>query len=181
MEKVDERKSVLKIVVTGPESTGKTVLCKALAAHYNTGYVPEYAREYLQLKEGDYTKEDLTHIAVGQIKSEDEYRQKYKSLLICDTSLEVIRIWSKWKYRGCDSFILDNAKARTPDLFLLLKPDLLWQPDPQRENPDDRVELFAYYQKTLKEYDTKVVIISGDGENRIVSAIKAIEAISEKY
>ncbi len=178
MEKVDERNSVLKVVITGPESSGKTVLCKALANHFNTGYVPEYSRIYLQNKQGKYSQEDLTHIAKGQIKSEDEYRQKYKPLLICDTSLEVIRVWSEWKYKSCDEFILENAIKRAPDLFLLLTPDLPWQPDPQRENPDDREELFAYYQKTLSEYNAKVVIISGDGETRL---ILAVESIVEAY
>ena len=175
MEKIDERNSVLKVVITGPESTGKSVLSASLAAHFKTSYVPEYAREYLQQKKGDYTQEDLTHIAKGQIKSEDEYQQKTKSLLICDTSLEVIRVWSEWKYGSCDHFIIDNAKARTPDLFLLLKPDLPWQPDPQRENPHDREALFAYYQESLSEYHARIVEISGDGDRRITSAIKAID------
>ena len=175
MEKVDERKPVLKVVITGPESSGKTELCKALAKHFNTGYLPEYSRIYLQHKQGDYTQEDLTRIAKGQLKSENEYQQKQKSLLICDTSLEVIRVWSEWKYKSCDKFIIVNARNRTPDLFLLLLPDLPWQPDPQRENPDDRDELFTYYQQSLQEYNTKVVIISGDGEKRLNSAIEAIE------
>jgi NadR type nicotinamide-nucleotide adenylyltransferase len=175
MEKVDERNTVLKVVITGPESTGKTALCKALANHFKTSYVPEYSRSYLQQKEGNYSQKDLTLIAEGQIKLEDEHQQKHKSLLICDTSLEVIRVWSEWKYGNCDEFIINNAVQRTPDLFLLLTPDLLWHPDPLRENPDDRTELFAYYQKTLSEYDAKVVIIRGDREKRLTSAIEAIE------
>ena len=178
MEKVDERNSVLKVVVTGPESTGKSALCASLAKHFKTSFMPEYAREYLLQKEGIYTREDLTQIAKGQIKSEEEYQQKNKPLLICDTSLEVIRVWSEWKYGSCDKFILDNARARTPDLFLLMTPDLPWEPDPQRENPHDRDELFAYYQKSLRDYNTRVVEISGDGEKRITSAINAIEALS---
>ena len=179
MEKVDERNTVLKVVITGPESTGKTALCEALANHLKTGYVPEYSRTYLQQKEGNYSQEDLILIAEGQIKLEDEYQQKHKSLLICDTSLEVIRVWWEWKYGNCDQFIINNSVKRTPDLFLLLTPDLPWQPDPQRENPNDREELFAYYQKTLSEYDAKVVIISGDGEKRLNSAIDAIEDITK--
>lgn len=170
----------MKVVITGPESTGKTVLCKALAGHFNTDYVPEYARLYLRQKETNYTQEDLTCIAEGQIKSEDEYLQKNKPLLICDTSLEVIRVWSEWKFGSCDKFILDNASTRQPDLFLLLSPDLPWVPDPQRENPDDREALFAYYQKSLAAYNTKVVVISGDGEKRITSSISAIDKILQK-
>jgi NadR type nicotinamide-nucleotide adenylyltransferase len=168
----------LKVVITGPESTGKTTLCNSLAKHFQTSYVPEYARAYLQEKQGKYSQEDLTLMAIGQIKSEDEYQQKNKSLLICDTSLEVIRIWSEWKFKTCDKFIIDSARNRTPDLFLLLSPDLPWQADPQRENPDDRNELFTYYRKTLREYDCEVVIISGTAEKRINSAIQAINNFS---
>ena len=181
MEKVDERKSVLKVVITGPESSGKTELCKALAKHYKTSYVPEYAREFLKQKDCNYTQEDLLHIAEGQIKLEDEYLLKYKRLLICDTSLEVIRVWSEWKFKTCDKFIIDNVRNRTPDLFLLLLPDLPWQPDPQRENPDDRDELFAYYQQSLLEYNTKVVTIGGDSEKRSMSAIRAINNLIQNY
>jgi nicotinamide riboside kinase len=178
MEKVDEIYTVLKVVITGPESTGKTALCEALANHFKVDYVPEYSRIYLQLNSGGYTQKDLTIIGEGQIKLEDEYQKKYASLLICDTSLEVIRVWSEWKFKSCDDFIIDNASNRTPDLFLLLSPDLPWQPDPLRENPDDRDELFAYYQKTLSECDAKVVIISGTRNKRIASAINAIESIN---
>ena len=165
----------MKVVITGPESTGKSTLCKALAEHFDTSYVPEYARTYLQNLKGKYTQADLTCIAAGQIKSEDDYQEKVKSLLICDTSLEVIRVWSEWKYKSCDKFILDNVIARTPDLFLLCVPDIPWQPAPQRENPHDREALFDYYQASLKEYNSKVLIISGEAENRIEKAIKAID------
>ena len=175
MEKVDERISILKIVITGPESTGKTTLCKSLASYFNTSYVPEYSRGYLQQQEARYTREDLSIIAAGQMKLEDDHQLKNKLLLICDTSLEVIRIWSEWKFKACDKFILEHARTRLPDLFLLLKPDFPWQPDPQRENPDDRDALFAYYQKTLSEYNTKVIEVSGSVEERLNRAIEVIK------
>ena len=174
MAKFNETKSVLKVVITGPESTGKTSLCEALADHFKTGYVPEYSRVFIENNDGKYTQEDLIRIAEGQMKSEDAYQRKYNSVLICDTSLEVIMVWSEWKYHHCDASIIKNANKRTPDLFLLLTPDLAWQPDPQRENPDDREELFSYYQQSLQKYNTKVVIISGAGEERITKAIQAI-------
>ena len=169
----------MKIVITGPESTGKSTLCEALARHFKVDFVPEFSREYLEHRDGNYTQEDLTDIAKGQISSEDKYQQEHDSLIICDTSLEVIRVWSEWKYHSCDPFILAMAAARVPDLFLLLTPDLPWKSDPLRENPDDRNELFAYYQKSLRGYNTIVVEISGDADKRIKSAINAINAINE--
>jgi NadR type nicotinamide-nucleotide adenylyltransferase len=175
MEKVDERNSAVKVVITGPESSGKTTLTQALAKHFKTDYVPEYARQYLEAKNSDYVKDELLIIAKGQIRIEDEYQQMNKPLIICDTSLEVIKVWSEWKYSNCDPFIEEQARLRLPNLFLLLKPDFPWQPDPLRENPDDRTELFAYYQKLLKGYKTNVVEIIGSSKERLLTAIEAID------
>jgi NadR type nicotinamide-nucleotide adenylyltransferase len=170
----------IKVVITGPESTGKSFLCTELAAFHQTSYVPEYAREYLADTDGKYDIKDLTRIAEGQIKLEDEFQRQNGNLIICDTSLEVIRIWSEWKYAKCDSFILEQAKVRIPDLFLLMTPDLPWQPDDLRENPHDRDEIFAYYQKILKEYEAPVVEISGDKDSRFSKATEAINSITRK-
>lgn len=168
----------LKVVVTGPESTGKTVLCAALAEHFGTNYVPEYAREYLQLKGTNYVEGDLLNIAKGQIQLENKFsQQNNQQLLICDTSLEVIKVWSEWKYRHCHPFIIDQLLQRPPHLYLLLTPDLPWQPDPLRENPHDRADLFAYYQQSFTEHGIKVVEIYGDGRARIDMAINAIDKI----
>jgi len=175
MEKIDEKNPVIKIVITGPESTGKTTLAQELAKHFDTDYVPEFAREYLHQKDGQYSKDDLLQIAKGQIDLEERYLQQSSDVLICDTSLEVIRVWSEWKYGGCDSFILDNALARTPDLFILCTPDLIWKPDPLRENPDEREALFSYYQKLLAEYSTKIVELRGTKLEKLQSAIKQIQ------
>ena len=65
-------KPIQKIVVLGPESTGKSTLCAALAAHYQTIWTPEYARAFLSKNGTKYTYDDLLTIAKGQIKNEDE-------------------------------------------------------------------------------------------------------------
>ena len=166
----------VKIVVTGPESSGKTTLARALARHYNIGFVPEYSRQYLPKTGGVYNQNDLLAIAKGQISLEDELARTTK-LLLCDTSLEVIRVWSEWKYNQCDPYILRQARQRAPDLFLLLQPDIPWEPDPLRENPTDRQALFAYFQKTLAEYPSQLVTIGGSMASRLAAAIRAIDKI----
>jgi NadR type nicotinamide-nucleotide adenylyltransferase len=165
----------IKVVITGPESAGKSTLSEQLANHFQVNYVPEYAREYLELTRGKYGKNDLIKIAKEQIKLENKYAQQNPELLICDTSLEVIRVWSEWKYGDCHEFILRQAKKRAPDLFLLLKPDLPWQSDPLRENPDNREEIYQYYQKLLVEYQTTIAEIRGDKNQRCQSAIEIIK------
>lgn len=167
----------MKIVITGPESTGKSRLTKALAKHYKMPFVEEYARQYLTEKAGKYQEEDLLKIAEGQIKLEEEVNKESPQLLLCDTGIEVLRVWSEWKYDKCDAKILKYSKERQPDLFILLKPDIPWLPDPLRENPDDREALYEKYKKTLAEYDAKVIEIGDYWQQRFHSSIRAIDEL----
>lgn len=167
----------MKIVITGPESTGKSRLTKALAEHFNSPFVAEYARQFLEQSGGQYTKDDLVTIAKGQIALEEEVGKASTDLILCDTSLEVVRIWSEWKYKTCDRFILDEALKRKPDLFILLKPDIPWIPDPLRENPDNREEIYEKYQEVLKEYDTRVIEIGDYWQARLHQAIGEISSL----
>ncbi|VAW26252.1 hypothetical protein MNBD_BACTEROID06-582, partial [hydrothermal vent metagenome] len=118
---------MLKIVITGPESTGKSTLAKELAKYYKTTFVEEYARIFLTNLGRPYVQQDLLEIAKRQIAQEDSATNKNPKLLICDTSLEVIKIWSEYKYQSVDVFITNSLKVRKPDLYLLMRPDLLWE------------------------------------------------------
>ena len=166
---------MLKVVITGPESTGKSTLAKELATYYNTLHVDEFSRGYLSELRRTYVQQDLTEIAKGQIKLEDSAAKKTKELLICDTSLEVIRIWSEYKYGNCDPFILEKLAHRLPDLYLLMAPDLPWQPDPLRENPNDRTELYTLYKKELINSQVPFYEISGISEKRFKMAKEVID------
>ncbi len=164
-----------KIVITGPESTGKSTLAKALATYYKTIYVEEYARTYLTKLGRDYVQQDLLEITKGQIALEGSAATKNPKLLIYDTSLEVIKIWSEYKYGNCNQFIIDQYQSRLPDLYLLMAPDLPWQPDPLRENPNDREELYELYKNELISSKTPYHEISGSENERIKIGIKVIE------
>jgi NadR type nicotinamide-nucleotide adenylyltransferase len=165
----------LKITITGPESSGKTTLARQLAQTFDTRWVPEYAREYIDQLERPYRESDLLEIARGQVAREDEYAQKNQALLFCDTSLEVIKIWSEFRFQRCHPWILEQLQKRQPDLYLLCAPDLPWEYDPQRENPDDRDALFDIYREELA--GQHVVEIWGEGEERIQLATKAAESL----
>ena len=167
----------MKVVITGPESTGKSWLAKTLARHYNMPYVEEYARLDLKQTGGKYEEKDLLEIARGQAVLEEQVRQQKPKFILCDTSIEVIRVWSEWKYGRCDPQILALAKKQRPDLYLLLKTDVPWLPDPLRENPDDREELFAYYQKILPEYGAKVIEVGDYWQHRFHASIAAIDLL----
>lgn len=165
----------MTITITGPESSGKTTLTRKLANVFARLWVPEYAREYIDQLGRPYRESDLLAIARGQVAREDEYAQKTNGLLFCDTSLEVIKIWSEFRFQRCHPWILEQLEKRQPDLYLLCAPDLPWEYDPQRENPDDRDALFDIYQKAL--VGKRAVEIRGLGENRTQSAIEAVQSL----
>src|SRR3954463_11258697 len=119
-----------KIVAIGPESTGKSTLCKQLAEHYKTSWCPEYAREYLTAHGMNYTYDDLLTIAKGQIELEEKYSQlaigSSHSLLFIDTNMYVMKVWCEFVFGKCHQFILDEITKRKYDLYLLCNIDLSW-------------------------------------------------------
>ena len=128
-------KDILKIAIVGPESTGKSSLAEQLAVHYNTLWVPEYARAYLDKLSHPYTESDLLDIARGQLAMESSLSKKASRYLFCDTNLHVIKIWSEYKYKRCHTEILRNLHNDNYALHLLTNIDLPWEYDPQREHP----------------------------------------------
>jgi NadR type nicotinamide-nucleotide adenylyltransferase len=174
-----ERPTVKKIAIIGPECTGKTDLAKYLATHFNTSWVPEYARGYLDNLTRPYEQNDLITIAHGQLRVEDEFSRDANRILICDTNLYVIKIWSEFKYGNCPAEILKSMEERTYELYLLTYVDIPWEEDPQREHPDKREELYRIYLNEMKNQPVPFVEIKGDREQRRRTAVEAIEKIYE--
>lgn len=170
--------SIKKIAVVGPESTGKSALSKKLAAHFNTVWVPEYAREYLDRLGQVYQQEDLLEIAKGQVENEDKLSQKANRLLICDTNLVVIKIWSDIKYGNCHEWIIREMNARNYDHHLLMNVDLPWEYDPYREHPYVRESLFKRYEDELINLGVDFTIIRGNYQERFKKAVEIVAAYS---
>ena len=182
-------KSIQKIVVLGPESTGKSTLCAALAVHYQTIWTPEYARQYLSENGTNYTYDDLLKIAKGQIQNEDESiasvnqkmmdhpAQHISNKLIVDTDMYVMKVWSEYVFNNCHHYILEQINQRNYDLYLLCDIDLPWAADEMREYPDagPRLELFTIYKELLINQKTPWGIVSGLGEQRTANAIQLID------
>ncbi len=174
-----------KIVIIGPESTGKSTLCTQLAAHYQTLWCPEYAREYL-LKHGtNYTFEDLLTIAKGQLQLEDSFAAQLSQrptsnlpLLFIDTDMYVMKVWCEFVFDRCHPWILDQIVERKYDLYLLCKPDLPWVKDELREYPDEttRIKLYHFYKDLLVQQSTPWVEISGSYEERLQQGVAAVDA-----
>lgn len=168
---------VKKVVVIGPECTGKSELSQYLAARFDTVWVPEFARQYLEALERPYSADDLPIIARGQLALEDGMLPRANGVLFCDTDLHVIKIWSYFKYGYCDPEILEAIKARKYDLYLLTYVDIPWVSDPLREHPDQRRELYALYLKELQTQSVPFVEINGDRQQRQALAVDAVSKL----
>jgi NadR type nicotinamide-nucleotide adenylyltransferase len=183
-----------KIVIIGPESTGKSTLSAQLAVHYKTLWCPEYAREYLLEHGTSYAFEDLLTIAKGQLALEDEYvasmvNEKFtisnSSIAIdhlpifIDTDMYVMKVWCEYVFGKCHQFILGEIAQRKYDLYLLCNIDHPWMPDEQREHPDEtsRKELYNIYEDIMINQETPWVDISGSYEERLKKGIVAVDAI----
>ncbi len=163
------------ISITGPESTGKSTLAKELATHFQVPWVPEYARTYLENLKRPYGYKDLLPIAKGQITSRDQHLQNANKYLFCDTDLQVIKVWSLYKYKQVHPWIEEKLKD-LPHLYLLMDIDLPWEEDPQREHPDPEVRkfLFEWYLSLVQESGVPYAIIQGDQRQRLQLALNAI-------
>ncbi len=170
-----------KVVVIGPESTGKSTLCQMLAEHYGTLWCPEYARQWLLDHGRHYTYPDLLSIAQGQLALEDAHSQQVfasgQSLLFLDTDMQVMKVWCEYVFNDCHTWILNRLAERPYDLYLLCRPDLPWVQDELREYPDERPrqELYHIYREMMTEQRVPWADISGDYNQRFQLAVQAVQ------
>lgn len=169
-----------RILILGPESTGKSTLAADLANHFDEPWVPEFAREYLENINRPYQFEDLLEIGKGQVGLEDQLAEKAKNFLFCDTDLRVIHIWSEHRFGKTDFWVLEEIDRRKYDLILLTDTDLPWTPDPLREYPEleMRQYFFKKYLQLAEESGFPFLIVSGDQKSRLQTAVDALKNLS---
>ncbi len=191
---------MLKVVITGPESTGKSTLASALSKHFHTKLTHEYARAYLETKLAleksknnikkafQYDESDFYNMYLGQ-KQREEFtlkaaKDKHK-LVIFDTDALTYKIWYAEVFKNSDNTLLSqiNFGEKTPHsgeiqtLYLLCSPQaIVWQSDPLRENPNDRDRLFNIYEKELITHKKTYFILRGSKNERLTEAINIIES-----
>jgi NadR type nicotinamide-nucleotide adenylyltransferase len=167
---------MIRIAITGPESSGKTTLAEQLALQTHGTWIPEYAREFLEQLNRPYTQADLDTIAKGQLYAWEN--APVSNLQICDTDMLVMKVWSDFKFGSCSSFILDALNNQTFNHYFLCQPDLEWEEDPLREHPEKRDELYELYLKELTERNLPYTIVGGTQEERIEKCLNVLSKIS---
>ena len=154
-----------RICLIGPECTGKTVLAQRLARELGAVYVAEYAREYAEARGNELSAADVEPIARGEIANLDTAADGQRAAL--DTDLLSTVVYARHYYGACPPWIEDEARRRRADLYLLMDTDLCWLPDTVRDaGGDAREDLFDAFRAALDEFETRWVIVSGEGEVR---------------
>ena len=171
---------IMKIALVGPESTGKSTLAAQLANHFEAGLVEEHARGFIDELDRNYQESDLLEIAKGQLALEEEFISNGKEILICDTNLLIIKVWSEYKYGRCHPWILENMNLRSYSLHFLTGTDVPWTFDPQRENPNERAELLEVYRTELIVNGLKYNELWGNERQRFNEALNLINGLSPR-
>jgi len=174
-------KSIKKIAIVGPESTGKSTMSQLLAKHYKVAWVPEYARYYCEGLTGPCSLQDEVNMFYGQVALEDAILTTTEDeLIICDTTFITIKIWSDEMFGGTPQIVLDTLSKRPYDLYLLMDIDLPWQDDPLRDFPDMREHFMQVWHNELKALNANYKVINGLGDVRIQNAKNAIDEFRSK-
>ena len=173
-----------RVVVAGPESTGKTTLARDLAAAFATTWAPEFARGHLDRKYGGATlsppcrEEDLPEIARGQLAAEDDAARRSNGLVVCDTDLYATWFYAEEYFGACPEWIRATARARRYDLHLLLEPDVPWVEDPQRDLPHRRAAMHGWLRRALAADGRARRAVAGSWDERRRAAAEAVAPLA---
>lgn len=165
---------MLRVAITGPESTGKSTLASFLSRYFDAPLSEEFARSYLMKSDGEYSFETLSEIARGQLQNQYEADQFGTELVFYDTDLLVVKVWSNQKFGRCATDVLDCCSKQKVDLYLLPHFDIPWEDDSLRESPTDRASLFTVYLSEIQRLNIPFLIVRGNFFDRNFEAIKSI-------
>ncbi|HXH99700.1 MAG TPA: ATP-binding protein [Sphingobacteriaceae bacterium] len=172
-KKVEDR--IKKIAVVGPESTGKSTIAEQLAFHYNTVWVPEFAREYCEKLSEPCNLQDEINMFYGQLALEKKMLPLANQLLICDTTFLTVKIWSDHMFGKTPAEVLEELPKHSYDLYLLMDIDMQWQEDPLRDFPHLRSHFMDIWHNELELLNANYTVISGIGDSRLQKSISAID------
>lgn len=173
-----EQADTRRVVLIGAESTGKTTLATHLAAHYRTAWLPEYVRQFVEAKGASPVAEDVPAIARGHLAAARAAEAAGHRLLLYDTDLVSTCVYSRYYYGACPAWIEQASREHHADLYLFTDTDIPWEPDPgQRDGPEVRAALHELFREELDRRGLPYVLLSGSLDQRLRTAIRAIDAL----
>jgi NadR type nicotinamide-nucleotide adenylyltransferase len=176
---MEESNRLIRVVLTGSESTGKTTLANELARHYRAELVPEFVRSYAEQRDGVITFNDHGPIARGQMALEDAVLVKARGVVFFDTDLLSTVVYCDHYFGRCPDWIRETARARRPDLYVLCDVDVPWVADGVRDRGDRRDEMQALFRAAVADSEAPYVVVSGDVAHRLATATRAIDALRQ--
>lgn len=181
---MEKQNKIIKIAVTGPESSGKSYTSEYLARYFDGWVVPEFAREYLNHLDRPYNYDDILNIAKAQIDIEKKVIKdaitEEVDIVFFDNELINTKIWCEEKYNTCDDFITHAIQESNYDHYLLMKPDIEWEEDTLRENPHDRDRLFQMHVDNLEKFKKPYSVLEGSLQNRLNLGVEVIKKFTSK-
>lgn len=168
---------MIRVVLTGSESTGKTTLAAEIARHYDAALVPEFVREFAEEKGGVIQFSDHGPIARGQMAIEDAQISLGRAVVVQDTDLLSTVVYCEHYFGRSPEWIIAAAAERRPDLYLLCEIDLPWIADGIRDRGHMRDDMQRLFRDAVMRSGAAVAIVSGAGSERLQRAIDAVDAL----
>ena len=173
---------LVRVCVTGPESTGKTTLARRLAERFHTEWVPEGSRVYAERIGRPLVAADVGPIAREHLMladaAEELARRDGATLLVLDTDLLSTVVYARHYYGRSPRWVEREERARRASLYLLSEVDVPWLPDGIRDRPENREAMFASFREALERRKAKFVVVRGDWEARWQIAVDAVAALA---
>jgi NadR type nicotinamide-nucleotide adenylyltransferase len=171
------------LVLSGPESSGKSALAAAIQQHFGGLLVGEYVRHFIEQQQRDTCYADIPAIARGQLAWEDAARAREPELLILDTNLLSNLLWSRELFGDCPPWLEAELLARRYDHYLLLDPrGVAWVDDGQRCQPHlEQRQAFHYAcSQWLQQGQQSFTAIGGDWPTRQAQALRQVKECLHK-
>lgn len=167
----------LKIVITGPESSGKSWLCKQLAQHYKTTWAPEYARQFLETHGAAYDFETLEQIREEHLQHQQQFLAQQPALIFLDTDLINFQVWEDVVFGKLHDDLQQEIRQESDHRYLITYPDIPWEDDPLRENPHNRLDIYEAHLQLIQSLGRPYRVVKGMGLGRLENAISATEEL----
>lgn len=169
---------VVRVAILGAESSGKSTLAAALASHYGTLWVPEYLREFVEVKGRVPEESDQYPIARTQMEREDAAAEKAERFLFCDTTPLMTAIYSRWYWNRVDAQLAQLERRHDYAYTLVTAPDSPWEADGlQRESEQVRQTIHEQVLEMLADRAIPYLLVTGSLPQRMLQADRLLNPV----